>query len=406
MSKWGYEGLDAAGKKVTGSINATSDKDVRKKLRAKGIRVKRLKAPSFLEFDFGEYMMEKGLVQPISQKDLLYFTKQLSTMFNAGIPILQALEILHSQEPKLALKKAIKQVAIRVGEGQTIAEALSQERGFSKLYCNMVRAGEIGGILDVVLDKLASHLEKIERTKQQIKSAMTYPAIVVVVGILVIAGMLYFVVPVFVDMLKDTGQQLPWVTQTLIDSSNFLKANTHYIIGGIILFFFLIKAHIKTPAGKLQYDNISLFVPIMGGIVLKGNLSAFTRTLSTLLTAGISLVDALDICIETIDNRVIAADIKKVKKAVVEGQTITEPLLKISYFPSMVAQMIRVGEQSGKVDEMLLKVSDVFEEEVNHLITNMTKLIEPIILVFLAGVVGFILVAMYLPMFMSAGGVD
>ncbi len=406
MAKWTYDGFDVAGRKVSGTINALSDKDVRKKLRAKGIRIKRIKAPSFLEFSLGEYLLDKGMFTMFSHRDLLYFTKQLSTMFSAGIPVLQSLEILHAQETKLSLKKAIKQISIKVGEGQTIAEALSAERGFSKLYCNMVRAGEIGGILDIILEKLTIHLEKIERTKQQIKSAMVYPTIVIVVGIVVVFGMLYWVVPVFTDMIKDTGQAMPWITQFLIDSSAFLKANILYILGSIVALIFVLKSYIKTPEGKVQFDLFMLHLPVFGGVVLKGNLSSFTRTLSTLLSAGISLVDALEICVETVDNKIISNDIKAVRKAVVEGQTITEPLLRIKYFPSMVAQMISVGEQSGKVDDMLLKVSDVFEEEVNHLVANMTKMIEPIILVFLAGIVGFTLVAMYLPMFMAAGGAD
>jgi type IV pilus assembly protein PilC len=233
---------------------------------------------------------------------------------------------------------------------------------------------------------------------------MTYPVIVTLIGFLVIWGMMVFVVPQFVSMLTDTGQDVPAVTQFVIDTSDFLGSYSIYIIPALIVAFTMLNAYTKTPTGKILYDNFFMKTPIFGEIIIKGNLASFSRTLATMLGSGVSLVDALDICIDTIDNGVISHDLDGVKKKVIEGKTLTEPLEKISYFPAMVTQMVRVGEQTGQVDQMLDKVSEVFEDEVNGLIETMTKMVEPLIIVVLGGIIATILVAMYLPMFMAAGG--
>jgi type IV pilus assembly protein PilC len=324
-------------------------------------------------------------------------------MISAGVPILQSLEILYRAEKQPTLKSAIKNIAAGVGEGKTIAESLAEQKGFDKLYCNLVKAGEAGGILDTILKKLAVHMEKQEKTKAQIKSAMMYPMIVVAVGVLVIWGMMMFVVPQFMGMLKDSGQEPPWITQAVVNCSNFVGNYSVIMVPAAIVGLALLFSFIKTPAGKVAFDNFIIKVPLFGGIVIKGNLSSFSNTLATLLGAGVSLIDALDICIETLDNTVIANDLKGVKKKIMEGKTMTEPLANIAYFPEIVTQMIRVGEQTGQIDQMLARVAIVFEEEVDALIGTMTKMIEPIIIVVLGGCVAIILVAMYLPIFMSAG---
>ncbi len=406
MANWTWEGIDKNGKRANGVVQATSEKEVRQVLRGLGVRPKRISPPSILEFDINEWLVEKGFAKPFGARELTMFTKQLSTMVDAGVPLLQSLEILFQQERHPVLKRTVKNIATNVGEGQTLAEAMSKEKGFDKLYCNMVKAGEMGGILDKILFKLSEHMDRQQKTKKQIKAAMTYPAIVVMVGLGVIYGMITFVVPQFSDMLKDTGQELPAITQFVVDASEFFQANTIYVLPGFILFIVLLKSFLRTPQGKIYYDHFSMRMPIFGGIIVKGNLSSFSRTLSTMLTSGIPLVDALEICIETIDNGVISADIKEVRRQVVEGKTLSEPLGKITYFPPMVTQMVRVGEQTGGLDDMLEKVSNIFEEEVNDLVSNMTKMIEPLILVGLGGAVAVILIAMYLPIFMSAGGND
>lgn len=404
MGIYKYEGVDLNGKKVAGQIQAGNEKEVRKLLRAQNVRAKKIIPPTILEFDFGAWMVEKGFGQAISPKDLGNFTKQLSIMISAGVPILQSFEILYRSEKNPTLKYAIKKIASDVGEGKTIAEALEAQKGFDKLYCNLVKAGEAGGILDQILKKLALQMEKQEKTKAQIKSAMMYPVAVVLIGIAVIWAMLVFVVPQFTSMLKETGQELPWITQFVLDASTFLGAYTPIMIPAAIVGLVALLSYIKTPTGKIAWDNFSMRLPLFGGIIIKGNLSSFSSTLATLLGAGVSLIEALDICIETVDSSVIANDIREVRKKVVEGKTLTEPLSRIEYFPELVTQMIRVGEQTGQIDQMLARVAEVFEGEVDALVSSMTKMIEPIIIVVLGGAIATILVAMYLPMFMAAGG--
>jgi type IV pilus assembly protein PilC len=330
--------------------------------------------------------------------------KLFSPKVGAGVPILQSLEILYKQQKNPMLKNSIKQIASMVGSGKTLAEAMNSQKGFNKLYCNLIKAGEAGGILDMILQKLCEFLERQEKIKSQIKSAMVYPSVVVLVGIGVIYGMLVFVVPQFTDMLKDTGQEVPAITQFVVGASDFISEYSAIGVPAFFIFLAVLMQFIKTPTGKPMYDKFAMSMPLFGPIVIKGNLASFSRTLGTMLSAGVSLIDSMDICIETIDNTIISQDLVLVKKSVVEGKTLAEPISQIVYFPVMVSQMIRVGEQTGGIDSMLEKVSAVFEEEVNESIDNMTKLIEPIILVVLGGIVAVILLAMYMPIFMAAGG--
>jgi type IV pilus assembly protein PilC len=403
MGTYKYEAVGANGKKIVGQIEASNEKEVRRALRSQNIRAKKIIPPTIFEFDFGQWMVENGYANAIAQKELSQFTKQLATMISAGVPIIQSLEILYRSEKNISLKVSIKKIATDVGEGKTVAEALQSQKGFSKLYCNLVKAGEVGGILDQILNKLAIHMDKQEKTKAQIKSAMTYPSIVCGVGALVVWVMMVFVVPQFTAMLKEGGQEIPWITQFVINVSEFFGKYSIIIVPAAFVGLMMFLSYIKTPIGKISWDNFSMRMPIFGKIIIKGNLCSFASTLSTLLGAGVSLIEALDICIETLDNVVIANDLKEVRKKIVEGKTLTEPLSKIEYFPELVCQMIRVGEQTGQIDQMLNRVAEVFEQEVDSLVTGMTKLIEPIIIVVLGGIVATILVAMYLPMFMSAG---
>jgi type IV pilus assembly protein PilC len=401
---WTWEGLDKNGRRSQGQIEASSEKEARKLLRAQGARVKKITPPSILEFDLGDWMVEKGFAKAFGTKELCTFTKQMSIMINAGVPIMMALEILFKSEKNPSLKKAVKAIARDVSEGKTLAESMMKQNGFSKLYCNLVKAGEIGGILDTILDKLSIHLEKQEKTKAQIKSAMSYPLIVSLIGAGVVWALITFVVPQFVGMLLETGQKIPAITQFVIDCSDFFGKYSMYGVPAVILIFMGLGSWKKTPVGKRFFDKISMNVPAFGAIVIKGNLSSFSRTLATLLSSGVSLIDALEICVETIDNSIIADDIEEVKKKVIEGKTFTEPLMKIDYFPEMVSQMIKVGEQTGSIDNMLEKISEVFEEEVNQAISAATKMMEPLIIVVLGSIIATILVAIYLPMFMAGGG--
>lgn len=403
-AKWKWEGIDKSGKKAQGELMASSEREVRKKLRQRGIRIKKVKAPSLMDFDIGEWLIEKGIGQSFGPKDIMRFTKQLGVMVNAGVPILQSLEILYKQERNPALKKAVKNISTEVGGGKTLADAMQAQKGFDRMYTSLVRAGETGGVLDDILHKLAIQLEKHEKTKSQIKSAMIYPISVVVIGVAVVYAMMVFVVPKFEEMLKDSGQEVPFLTQLVIDTSEWLQANTIYLIPGIILGIFVLKSYFATPTGKVVFDQLTMRIPLFGGIIIKGNLSAFSNTLATMLSSGVSLIDSLEISSQTVPNGIISKDIMKARKAVMEGKTLTEPLKKIKYFPEMVSQMIMVGEQTGELDSMLSKIAELFESELNDLIGGMTKMIEPIILVVLGGIVGTILIAMYMPIFMAAGG--
>lgn len=406
MSRFKYTGFTRDGKKVESTVEADSVKDAKKILRRRNIRPTKVLAPSIFETDLGEYMAEKGFSKPFGQADLMRFTRQLSILINAGVPILECLEILYKQENNPSLKKILKKISVQVEEGKSLHDAMIQQQGFDKLYCALVKAGEAAGILDNILIKLAEFLEKAEKLKKQIKSALTYPVIVLFVGILVVMGLMTFVVPQFVDMLKESNQEIPWVTQTVIDTSAFFQNYTLLLIAGMVAFTIVFTNYIKTKEGKKQWDLFTMKSPLFGALIIKGNLGAFTRTLATMLAAGVPIIDSLEICIDTLDNTQIAKDLTKVRKAVTEGKSITEPLSRISYFPPLVTQMIKVGESTGNLDEMLVKVADVFQDEVEELIGNLTKMIEPIILVVLGGIIGFVLIAMYLPMFMSAGGVD
>jgi len=404
MPKYKYYGFAPDGKKIEGFVEAETIRDAKKLLRRQHIRAFKIQPPAFFDADIGELLIEKGFLKPFGRAELMRFTRQLSILINAGVPILECLDILQKQEQNISLKRVLKSITMQVEEGKSLNDSMSQQQGFDKLYCALVKAGESAGILDSILVKLAEFLEKAEKLKKQVKSALTYPAIVVIVGIIVIFGLMTFVVPQFVDMLKETNQKIPWVTQVVMDVSDFFINYTILLIALIISGTMLFLNYIKTEQGKQEWDRFTMSTPLFGMLVIKGNLSSFTRTLATMLSAGVPIIDSLEICISTLDNTQIAKDLTKVRKAVIEGKSITEPLARISYFPPLVTQMIKVGESTGNLDQMLIKVADVFEDEVEELVANLTKLVEPIILVVLGGMIGFVLVAMYLPIFLSAGG--
>lgn len=404
MPKFKFTGMRDDGKRVENEIEAESIKEVKKLLRRQGIRPSRIIPPSALEIDLGQWMVDKGLSTAFGHKELMRFTRQLSILINAGVPIMECLEILYKQEKNLFFKKTIKGIAQQVESGKTLYDALSSAKGFSKLYCNLVRAGESAGILDSILNKLAEFMEKQDKLRKQVKGALTYPTIVVCIGVLVIWGLMTFVVPQFVGMLQETGQEIPAITQFVIDCSNFFRDYTLLMIPILIASFMVFINFIRTREGKFAWDRFLMKAPLFGELVIKANLGSFARTLATMLSAGVPIIDALDICIETLDNTQIAKDFQSVRKAVTEGKSITEPLLRIKYFPELVAQMIKVGESTGNLDQMLEKVAVVFEEEVENVVANLTKLIEPLILVVLGGAIAVVLIAMYLPIFMAAGG--
>ena len=404
QGKYKYTGINQDGKKVEGEIEGKDIRTVKLALRRKGIRVRKLVEPSLLDIDLGTLMVEKGLAKPFGMDELNRFTKQLTILIDAGVPILESLEILAKQEKNIALKSTIKSIVEEIGQGKSLHDAMVGKKGFSKLYTALIKAGEAAGILDTILAKLSEFMEKQEAIKKKIKSAMTYPTIVVIIGVGVTWGLMVFVVPQFVGMLQESNQEIPGVTQFVIDVSDFFQEYT-LVMGvflGVSLFAF--SQFQQTKNGKIAWDRFVMKTPMFGDIIIKGGLASMFRTLATMLAAGVPLIECLDICIDTMDNTQMAKDMKNVKESVVRGKSITEPLGRIKYFPPLVNQMVKVGESTGNLDDMLVKVSDVFEQETSETIDNMTKLIEPLILVGLGGVIGTVLIAMYLPIFMAAGG--
>ncbi len=407
MVEFKYEGFDKTGTKVNGLIEAINESDAKRQLRRRGIRAKKLIKPNiFSDLDVTDILSHFNLSSGFSEKDVGRFTKQMATLVNAGVPILQSLEILQKQEKNNFLRKSLLRISRKVSEGKTLHEAMKGEPNFSKLYCQLIKAGEIAGILDQILVKLDNYIEKKMELRRKIKAAMMYPAIVLFVGLVVFIGLMTFVVPQFVEMLEENKQEIPWITKLVINVSNIFRDHISKILLGVggsafaIYYFFK-----QTETGKKLYDKSILNFPILGNVVIKGSLSDFSQTFSTMISSGISIVDALEVCSETIENSVISRDIKRIRASVISGRALAAPLARIKYFPDLITQMINVGESTGNLDEMLAKVSKVFEVEVEGSIQTMTQLIEPVLIIGLAVLVGGVLAAMYMPIFASASGV-
>ncbi|MBI5099111.1 MAG: type II secretion system F family protein [Nitrospirae bacterium] len=337
----------------------------------------------------------------VKDKDLVIFTRQFATMIGAGLPLVQALEILSKQTENKFFAKSIGDIKNDVEGGSTFADALKKfPRIFSDLYSNMVAAGETGGILDTILVRLATYIEKAQKLKRKVKGAMVYPTVVVTIAIMVIAIIMVFVVPTFGKMFTQLGGTLPLPTQLIIKISNFLSG-----IGGVIILACIIGAIVfiiqfrRTETGQVVTDKIFLKLPVFGILFKKVAVAKFTRTLGTLVSSGVPILDGLNITAKTAGNKVIEKAVLEVRQGVSEGKTIAEPLSASKVFPPMVTQMIAVGESTGALDSMLGKIADFYDDEVDNAVANLTSMIEPLLMVFLGGTVGFIVVAMYLPIF-------
>lgn len=337
----------------------------------------------------------------IKDKDIVVFTRQFSTMINAGLPLVQALEILATQVENKSFGKTIMQIKTDVESGLTFADALRKHpKVFSELYVNMVAAGEAGGVLDTILNRLAAYIEKAMKLKKKVKGAMVYPAVVTGVAVLVIVIIMLFVVPTFSKMFIQLGGTLPLPTRMVIGLSNFIAG-----IGGlitllaiIITIVFLVQFR-KTEKGKKISDSVMLKVPIFGTLLRKVAVAKFTRTLGTLVSSGVPILDCLEITAKTSGNKVVEYSILDVKKEVVGGKTLAEPIKKAKVFPPMVTHMVAVGESTGALDAMLGKISDFYDDEVDAAVSNLTAMMEPVLMIFLGTTVGFIVIAMYLPIF-------
>ncbi|MDB4963147.1 MAG: Type secretion system domain protein [Myxococcales bacterium] len=400
MAKFNWEATTRAGEKRKGNMEAETAEIVENRLRNDGMTIQRVKKePKQIVITFGS---------GVPQKDLQIFTRQLATMIDAGLPLVQCLDILSNQTPNKIFARILGQVKASVEQGSTFSDALKRHpKVFDDLYVNLVAAGEIGGILDTILNRLAVYIEKAVKLKGQIKSAMFYPIGILVVAIGVIAVMLIKVIPTFEDMYKNMGNaQLPAPTRVVIGISHSFMNQWYMYVGSIIALFVIIGAMGRNPQGRIILDRILLRLPVMGPVLRKIVVARFTRTLGTLLASGVPILDALDICARTSGNKVVQQGIERARAKIAEGHDMAGPLAESRVFPTMVVQMIGVGEQTGAMDQMLQKIADFYEEEVDAAVTAMTSLIEPIMMAFLGVVVGGLIIAMYLPIFNLAGNIS
>lgn len=397
-----WTGKDKAGKIQKGEMEALSQQAVRSHLTKIRITPTRIKEKPKDIFENVAFLQPK-----VVEKDIILFARQFSTMIDAGLPIVQCLEILFGQQENKTFKKMIKDIKESVESGSTLADALKKfPKQFDDLFVNMIAAGEAGGILDTILRRLSGYMEKAAKLKAKVKGAMTYPLVTLVIAFVVLAVILVFVIPVFQQMFADFGKELPIPTQIVVTMSEFVKSKIVYIIGAIIIFIFAFKRFYKTPKGRAVMDKFALSVPVVGILIRKVAVAKFTRTMGTMLSSGVAILDALDITAKTAGNKTIEGALYNVRGAISEGQTMAEPLADSDVFPSMVCQMISVGESTGALDAMLGKIADFYDEEVDQAVENLTSLIEPFMLVFLGVTIGGLVVAMYLPIFKMAGAIS
>jgi type IV pilus assembly protein PilC len=341
-----------------------------------------------------------GFGGKVKEKDIVIFTRQLATMIDAGLPLVQCLEILSNQTDNKVFAKSIAEIRSDVEAGSTYADALKKHpKVFDDLYVNMVAAGEAGGILDTILNRLAKHIEKAMKLKKQIKGAMIYPITIVSVAVVVITVLMIWVIPIFSSMFTEMGGSLPVPTQIVMNASNFMKANIIYMIIGGVVFGFLFRAYYKTPKGKKVIDNFALKLPVFGDLIRKAAVAKFTRTLGTLISSGVPILEGLVIVAKTAGNKIIEEALMFARQSISEGKTIADPIGKAKVFPPMVVQMIAVGETTGALDAMLSKIADFYDDEVDAAVAALTALLEPMLMIFLGVTIGFIVVAMYMPIF-------
>jgi type IV pilus assembly protein PilC len=341
-----------------------------------------------------------GFGESVRPRDIVIFTRQLATMIDAGLPIVQCLDILATQSPNKKLRGKVREIKEEVEAGSTFTDALRKHpKLFDDLFVNMVAAGEIGGILDSILHRLAGYMEKAMKLKSKIKGAMIYPATIVTVAFGVTAILLVFVIPVFAELFSSFGQALPAPTQFVINLSNFTIAYFKYWVGAILAAVVAFRQLYHTESGRLMFDQMFLQLPVFGDLIRKSAVARFTRTLSTLVSSGVPILDALTITARTAGNKVVERAVLATRVSISEGRTIAEPLTQSKVFPPMVCQMISVGETTGALDAMLQKIADFYEDEVDNAVANLTALMEPLIILFLGVVIGGLVISMYLPIF-------
>lgn len=401
MPTFVYTGKSSTGEAVKGELQAASLAQATAQLRRQQI------LPATINEKKGFSLSSiniPGFGAKVTTKDLVIFSRQFATMIDAGLPLVQCLEILASQQENPEFKKILIDVKAGVEGGSTFADALRKHpKAFDSLYVNLIAAGEIGGILDTILNRLSGFLEKAEKLKGKVKSAMTYPVVVILIATLIVTGLLIWVVPIFDDMFKGFGQALPAPTQLVVNMSNALKSSWYIIIGAIVATVVAISRIYATPKGRRALDSLMLKSPVIGDLLRKTAVARFTRTLGTMLSSGVPILEALEIVAKTAGNTVIEEAIMKARTSLSQGKTLAEPLIETKVFPGMVTQMISVGESTGALDNMLTKIADFYEDEVDAAVDALTSMIEPLLMAFLGIVVGGLVIALYLPIFQIAG---
>jgi type IV pilus assembly protein PilC len=386
------------GESKKGEIDATDEVAVRGQLRRQGyksITVKQKPKDLFANIPF--------MQQKVSEKDVVVFSRIFATMINAGLPLIQCLDLLGKQEQNKTFAKVIGGIKEDIEGGSTLTDALKKyPKIFDNLFVNLVAAGESGGILDVILQRLSGYMEKAMKLKSTVKGAMTYPIIVGVIAVVIIGGLLIFVVPMFQKMFEDMGGSLPGPTQFLVDLSQFLQNYYLYMGAFMVALYFGFKRFYATEKGTLVVDALVLKAPVFGPLLKKVAVAKFTRTLSTMMQSGVPIMEGLSIVSKTSGNKIIEIALMKTRQSISEGKTIAEPLMETDIFPAMVVQMIAVGEATGALDTMLSKIADFYDDEVDAAVGALTALLEPLLMCILGPAVGFVLIAMYLPIFQAA----
>lgn len=393
-----YVAQTKRGRKLKGELEAADERIALSQLKRRNLTVNKIKPKPKDIFENVAFMQPK-----VTSKDLVVFTRQFSTMIDAGLPLVQGLTILAEQMENRTFKAILKEITKDVEGGSTLAEALKKHpKVFDALFVNLVAAGEVGGILDTIMRRLADYIEKSEALKKRIKGAMTYPAVVVAIAILVVAVILIFVIPVFEEMFSDFGAALPGPTQMVVNMSRFMKSNLHWVIIAVAALIFLFKKYRNSKGGRKTTDTIALKLPVFGDLLKKTAIARFSRTLGTMIQSGVPILDSLEIVAKTSGNVVLEEIIFEVRASIAEGQTIADPLSETDIFPGMVVQMISVGEATGALDTMLNKIADFYDDEVDSAVDALTSMLEPLLMLFLGGAIGGLVIAMYLPIFQMA----